>query len=277
MKTKSFILLLFFSLTKLAFSQFENEEDNQYKWSISASINSVEAQMDQKLLDTWVFPSANYYAYFGDKQDNSLSLSVIPKYMIADDLLLRFEFGMTNIDLRMHYNGGGDTLTQNQGHIGSTADIIKEDIIQQKIYRYAAGLQWSFLNKKFIETYCGASLNYFHYSEMHWSDYINDITTLSPNYNYSQYTATTPGGFATGVGAFAGLNIYLHNRVSIGGEFSYSLLYYKLGGMQKGVYERHNSVWGSTYVYEHWQIYNNASKGIQFSKIMPSLNLTIRF
>jgi hypothetical protein len=272
MKTKSFILLFFSSLTKLVFGQYISEPDNQYKWSISAAINSVEAQMDQKLFDTWVYPSANYYAYYGDKQDKSLSVSIIPKYQITDDVLLRFEYGVTNIDLRSHYNGIGDTVTQNQGHIGGTADITDDNTIQQKIYRYSAGIQWNFMKKKFIETYCGASLNYFHYTDVYWR---NNIALLNTPGRSTNYIATTPGGFATGIGAFSGFNIYLHKQVSVGGEFSYSVLYYKLGGVQTGVQEQ---IFPTTpTMILNWTIHNNASEGIQFSKVIPSLNITIRF
>ena len=86
MKKTLLIFLFFSSFTCVAFAQFLKEEPLPSKWSVSVSINSVEAQMDQKLFDTWVFPIANYYAYFGDKHDKSLSLSVIPKYQINDDI-----------------------------------------------------------------------------------------------------------------------------------------------------------------------------------------------
>ena len=285
MKTKILLISMFLSSLTYTFAQLPTgqEEKNNYMWSIAAAINSTEAQMDQKLFDTWVFPSANYYSYFGDKHDKSLSLSVIPKYKITNDITLRFEFGITDIYLVSHYNGSADTFSQNQGQIhqtgtiGSSSPITKIDTIRQNIYRYALGVQWNFMKRKFVESYCGASLYYLHYSEMHWSDYINDNTTLLPAYNYSHYTASTPGGFATGIGFFAGANIYLHKRISVGGEFSYSLLYYKLGGLENGIYERHCSVWGANYIYSQWSIHNNASKGIQFSKVMPTFNISFWF
>lgn len=272
MKTKTFILLFFSSLIKLAFGQYISEPDNQYKWSISSAINSVEAQMDQKLFDTWVAPSENYYAYYGNKQDKSFSFSIIPTYRITDDVQLRFEYGVTNIDLHSLFNGIGDTLSQNQGQALGSANVKGNNIIQQKIYRYIAGMQWNFMKKKFIETYCGASLNYFYYSEMHWWNYVSDNVIVGKSTNY---VATTPGGFATGIGAFAGFNIYLNKRISLGGEFSYSLLYYKLGGTQNGTIESIQPASPTEIL--TWKNYNNSSEGIGFSKVMPSLNLTIRF
>jgi type II secretory pathway pseudopilin PulG len=267
MKTKSFILLLLFSsLTTIMFAQLSEKQAQKYKWSISAAINSVEAQLDQKLLDTWVYPSANYYSYFGNKHDNSLSLSIIPKYHITGDILLRFELGITNIDLQSYYNGINDSNSNS-----AAANIIKTDTIRQKIYRFIAGVQWDFIQKKFIESYCGASLCYLKYNEMYWTDFIIDN-----KYNQTgKNTATTAGGFATGIGAFVGVNIYLHKQISIGGEFSYSILYYKLGGMQNGIYQRTTK--NVMDVKENWAISDNTSTGIQFSKVIPSFNLTVYF
>jgi len=273
-KTKFLITLALTILCSFSFSQQDSLRRKEIlpKWSFSAAINSVEAQMDQKLFDTWVFPSANYYSYFGNKHDKSVSLSILPKYRITDDITLRLEFGITNIDLVSHYDGIGDT-TSHGGHIGVTSNITKNDTIRQKIYKYAAGIQWSFVKKKYIESYCGTSLYYLSYSEMHWSDYIMD--NLQTSGRGTNYIASTPGGFAAGMGAFAGFNIYLNKYIAVGGEFSYSILYYKLGGIESGVEE--NIYPASPTAIDHWKIYNNASKGIQFSKVMPSFHINFRF
>ena len=219
---KKAIIFSFIIISRVRlFAQFEPEQDNKYKWQITAVLNSVEAQMDQKLFDTWTYASANYYGYYGDKEDNSFSWSIIPKYLITDNTFLRLEFGVTNINLHMRYNGSGDTASLNQGQVGGTGNITKHDIITQKISRYVAGIQWNFMKKKYIEAYCGGTLNYLHYSEMEWIDYIDALYLPGRKTNYR---ATTPGGFATGIGAFLGFNICIHKNVSIGGEFSYSLL-----------------------------------------------------
>lgn len=284
MKTKIIFSAMFFYLfATSAFAQLETNipqyEKGQpkYKWSISAAVNSAEAQMDQMLFNTWEAPYTNYYSNYGNKQDKSVSLSIIPKYQIADEIFLRFEFGITSINLQSHFNGIGDTVSQNQGQAMGSARTIADDNIQQTIYRYAAGIQWNFMKKKFIETYFGASLNYFHYSEMHWSLDITGVLPFSNNIDNrnTNYTSFTPGGFATGIGTFAGFNVYLHKRVSLGGEFSYSILYYKLGGIENGVTEQIFPTTPTEIL--NWKVYNNASKGIEFSKVMPSLNLTIHF
>jgi hypothetical protein len=270
-------LLLILLTSHCAFAQYDVEDKN--KWSFSIAYNSVEAQMDQKLFDTWVGPSANYYAYYGDKKDKSYSFCIIPKYQIAKGVFLRFEFGITKIDLESHYNGSGDTTAQNQPILGSF-DGIADGIIQQKIYRYCLGVQWNFIKVKFIEAYCGASFNYFNYKIMDWSEYIEDGASVHqlPDYKNQTYKSTTPGGFAAGIGTLAGVNIYLTHCISLGGEFSYSLLYYKLGGVQSGVWDVYENI-SSHYYHDHlvWSIHNNASEGIQFSKVMPSFKISIHF
>lgn len=283
MKIKNILTSLIFSFTTIAFAQVDSlciKKNIPYRWEISVAMNSVEAQMDQKLFDTWVAPIANYYSYYGNKNDQSVSLSVIPKYRLNDGTLLRFEFGITNINLQSRFNGIGDTLTNNQGQVLGSGNTTGESIIKQKLYRYAAGIQWNLIKKKFIEAYYGISLCYFYYDKLNWNLFVSDNTALLPDYHYNTYTATTPGGFAAGIGMFIGANLYLNKRLSLGGELSYSLLYHQLGGIQSGVYEKYLYTSSNNYYYhdyEQWSIHNNSSKGVQYSKVIPSLNLTIRF
>ena len=274
MKTNSILFSIFFiSLSNFLCAQIDSVKKNNAfpKWEIGLAYNSVEAQMDQKLFDTWVFPSANYYAYFGNKNDRSFSISAIPKYFLSDDVQLRCEFGFTNINMRSYYNGAGDTLSQNQGHIGATGSIIKQDTIQQKIFRFVPGIQWTLTRKKRVKSYGGISLCYNYYSKMHWGDF---ITSLPDTTRRTDYIATTKGGFQTGIGLFGGFTVRIYKQIYLGGELSYYLLYYKLGGIQKG--EMINYYTSSATEVLLWSIYDNSSKGVQFSKVIPSFRLCIR-
>ena len=236
------------------------------KWGISVVYNSVEAQIDQQLMNTWVFPAINYYDNFGDKKNKSYSLSILPEYSINEDMFLRFELGMTNINLLSHFNGYHDSVST-----GFSVNTIADDTLQQKIYRFSPGIQLNFMKMKFIEAYCGGMLNYFHYSEITWVQNIksNDIPGRG-----TIYRSTTPGGFAAGIGAFSGFNIYLNKKIAIGGEISYSLLYYKLGGTESGM--TISTFPTSPTETAIWSVENNKSGGVQFSKIMPSFHLTIK-
>ena len=50
---------------------------------------------------------------------------------------------------------------------------------------------------------------------------------------------------------------------------------YKLGGIQSGTTENIYPTAPTEII--DWKIHDNASTGIQFSKIMPALNISIRF
>jgi hypothetical protein len=179
-----------------------------YKWRTTFAINSVEAQMDQQLLNTWLYPATNYYDNFGNKTNKSFSLSVIPKYYLNDNVWLRFELGVTYINLHSHYNGAYDTL--NPGGINNTV----KSTLKQTIYRFAPGVQWNFMKRKFFQPYCGASVYYLQYGKLYWDEYVSENGTAGRT---TDYKTTTLGGFASGIGSFIGLNVYLNKRISVGG------------------------------------------------------------
>jgi hypothetical protein len=269
MKTKTLASAMFFS--SLAYSvsgqSFDKQEMQHSKWSISMALNSVEAQINQQLVDTWVLPTSSYYSFFGNKNDKSISLSIVPKYQITEDIGLCFEASVTAINLKSHYDGSKD-----YGYLSAAvADNITDVSIEQKIYRVVPKIQWDFIEKKFIDSYCGFSASFLSYSKVYWQQNSNRVSSPS---EYTNYTGTTVGGFASGIGTFAGINVHLCKGVSIGSEFSYSLLYYKLGGFQNGRTEKRIYT-GAVDVVE-WSIANNASKGLQFSKVMPSFHISFQ-
>ncbi len=222
--------------------------------------------MNQYVIDGWgAFPYTNLTGYFGDRKNKSFSFSIIPKYLVRDDVRLRCEFGFTNIHLISHFNGINDS-----GATGIQTNLIKDDTIQQKIFRLTPGIQWNFVKRKFLQAYCGFSANYQYYGKSYWKD--NLKSNDSPDFD--RWTGVTPGGFAAGIGAFAGFNIYLLKRISIGSELSSSLVYYKLGGVQTGM--RYAGPNLSTYP-RAWSIANNVASGIQFCTIMPSINVVFLF
>ena len=138
------------------------------------------------------------------------------------------------------------------------------------------GIQWNFMKNKFIESYCGMSATYLHYSIMNYTNRFEtrDLPSDSLTGGFLD-KATATGGFAAGAGAFAGFNIYLHKHISIGAEFSSAILYYKIGGSFAGVsMDLINPNPSSTQVYS----YSTSSyKGVQFSNIYSSINISVWF
>jgi len=239
---------------------------NNLKWGISVAINSVEAQLGDPEWNSWGYAKSNFQNY-GDIRNKSLSLSIIPKYFISNDVLLRFEFGITNIHLTNHYNSANLAPNNTPNVVSSNQNI------EQKIYRYIPGIQWNFMRKKFLETYCGMTASYLHYSDMKYQN-ATELRTVANNtlIDGIKDNATATGGFAAGVGPLTGFNIYLGEHISLGAELSYSLLYYKIGNTFSGT---------TTSLVPNFteQVYSYATsyEGFQFSKMLPSMNITIRF
>ncbi len=267
MKKITNLHLLLVILAALQQSTKISAQDNQ-KWGISAAINSVEAQLGDPEWSSWGYAKGNF-ENFGDIRNKSLSLSIIPKYLISNDILLRFEFGITNINLTNHYNNNANLATNNPPRA-----MISNQSIEQKLYRFIPGIQWNFMKKKVIETYCGMTASYLHYSEMEYQN-VTEVWDLASNtiIDGINDNATATGGFATGVGAFAGFNIYLGKHISLGAESSFSLLYYKIGNTFSGISMPLNNP-SATQVYSYT---TTSYKGFQFSKIMPSMTITVWF
>ncbi|MCE9537683.1 MAG: hypothetical protein K8R85_00470 [Bacteroidetes bacterium] len=265
MTSKLYFILLFSSVAFPVYCQHENL-NQKHKWGCSSVINSIEAQVGDPEKASWGYAYLNMFQNFNDKTNNSLSLSIIPKYFISDNLVLRFEFGVTNINMKSYFDS-------NDKNNATTFHSILIENIKQKIYRFIPGIQYNVLKKKSFEFFCGTTVSYFDYSAMEYTAHFEDRNL--PNntlVSVSDDKATGTKGFAAGIGAFLGGNVYLHNRISLGVEFSSALLYYKIGGEWGGesVHQNFPSP-PTTYAYK----YSNSSyKGIQFSKILSSFNIS---
>ncbi len=270
MKAKITIGTLILSLplfTTGIFAQPDTSSYNHKKWSIAVTINSTEAQIGDPEKASWGYIPANFNN-FSDKKNKSLSFSVIPKYQLKKDFLVRFEIGITQFNILTYYSS--QTSTSNSEYL--TIDLS----MKQNVYRFLPGIQWSFIRKKHIESYCGMTAVYLAYNTL---DYTNrtEHRELPSNKLISTIDekSTTTGGFASGVGAFAGFNIYLKNYLSIGSEISSHLLYYKIGGPFGGIgiYQTLPNAPITEVTYYKTSSY----KGVQFSKILPSLTASFWF
>ena len=267
MKTKFFLQAMFLFL--FSYSSFAQTK-RELKWGLSLAMNSIQAQIAIPLMtnggEVIIDADGNIIAK-GDRNDHSISYSIVPKYYINDDILLRFEFGITNLNLKAYYEVEAP-LPVNGRYTYRTE-------VANKIYRYAPGFQWFFLKEKKIESYCGMTASYINYKSLNHHYYSEDINLASNTLRSSNdVTRITPGGFATGVGAFAGFNIYLLKRVSLGAELSSSALYYKLGGEATQTLTEFN-VLGPNPAVTYSTTYPNSYKGFKISKITSSFNISL--
>ena len=268
MKTKKILTaMVLSSISCSGFAQFNTEPAPKSKWGLSIAMNSIQAQVEIPLLTATggilVDADGNIITP-GSRVDKSYSFSVISKYQINNDILLRFEFGITNLNLQANVDAKGGL-----GHNISTTEI------NSRIYRYTPGFQWTFMKTKRIESYCGMTATYVNYKDVNNTGYgeTRDFTTdtLQSIHNSK---ANTPGGFAAGVGALAGFNIYLHRRISIGAEFSSSALYYKLGGITASETTGQNF---PNPISTETSTHTNSYKAFKISKIISSFNISIWF
>lgn len=268
MKKTSLILAILISVISYSHAQMRKE----YKWALSVAMNSIQAQIEIPLMTLTsgvtfagaiaVDADANIIAQ-GDRVDNSFSYSIVPKYYIQADVLLRFELGITNLNLKAHSDAKGSDR------------IITDEEVTTQILRFTPGFQWFFMKEKKIESYFGMTLSYVKYGDRNLDVYSEHREVVTDTLWYwIRQKESTPDGFAIGIGAFAGFNIYLTKRISLGAELSSSALYYKLGG--KTIAEGEQQVFPNP-AYINSYTFRNSYKGFKISKIISSYNISFWF
>lgn len=260
MKNTLLLILTNFALLSFVFSQSEEKKKRKNKWGCAIAINSVEAQIGDPEKSSWGFQPLSE----SEKIEKSFSLSIIPKYLLRNDFLFRFEIGFTNLNFSYleDYKEGNHTIAKQS--------------FQQEIYRIIPGIQWDFLKKSILQIYCGVTISYVKYNFLKYNSYgetrqlTTDTLILWSNTQYN-----CPGGFSAGIGAFTGFYINLKKYISIGAEFSSTYSYYKLGGR----YE-HLNVYRSIpnpLVTLPSSTYSTSYNGFQFSKLITSINFSLWF
>lgn len=239
------------------------------KFGITAAINSTGAQVGEPEHRSWGYAYSNIQN-IGHFNDRSFSLSAIPKYALKNDIIIRCELMFTQINIASH-------MDPSQNSVENPGDLypISDHRIKQQMFRISPGVQCLIIRKKYFEFNGGAFVSFSKYADMHywhkfehkrWSD---DVTTEGARGN-----ATGRGGFSTGVGAFAGFNVYLGKHIAIGAESSFALSYYQLGG--KFTDRRSEFPDYSIQTLEYISK-DHSYKGFVFSKVIPSFNVSFWF
>jgi hypothetical protein len=249
----------------------------QYKWSASVSVNSIHAQIEVPIATLiggtspvgapMVIDADGNILGRGDRFENSYSLSFIPKYRVSDDFLIRAEFMYTNLSESANFNSISYTTPREH-----SIDNIQ---VNFKLQKYSAGILWQFASEKVIESYCGLIASYqnygqiitsiYHESRRSEQDTLQSINTIAEN---------IPGGFAVGIGALIGFNIFFNRHISVGAEFSSSIMHYELGGTAIAI-STGQSV--PSYFYNFETVYTNSYTGIKITKILSSFNICYWF
>jgi hypothetical protein len=265
MKNKIIILTMFFSsITYSGLAQF-NEKQNEHKWGMTVSVNDANSQMAYYGEVGLAMDAEGNMISAGKKINHSFSLSFTPKYYINNQWLLRFEYGLTQIDLtNMSIAYSSPTPSFNS--------TTTNDAIKQKINRYVAGAQFIFFKNKRIESYGGVSLDYIKYAVITRNVYSEQHDVVTDTLiSWGRSNITIPGGYAVGSSVFGGFNVFLYNHISLGAEFSSSLLYYNVGGEYSELYSYQNKP--SPPLVLTNTISNDSYKGTRFTKVLTLLNI----
>jgi hypothetical protein len=268
MRTVLLNVVALFFLSSFVLAQSNYKQGN--KWGCTIAVNDAHSQIPFLAGAALQIDADGNMIGGGDKTNNSYSLSIIPKYYINNDWVVRFEYGMTKIDLK---DKGG--ITSSTGYLISPSYGQYYDTVEQEISRLAPSIQWNFFSNNKIQSYGGVSLIFIKYGAITRYSYSESRNVATDTLiNWGRSSVNIPGGNATGLGVFAGFNIYITKHLSLGAEFSSAMLHYNVGGGATNEYSDQsipNPVESATQVgYESY-------KGTRFAKILSSFNISAWF
>ncbi len=249
----------------------------EYKWCASVAINSIHAQIEVPIGTIiggtgvvgapMVVDADGNIIGRGNRKENSFSISIIPKYRLSEDFLLRTEFTYTDLNATAEFES--NSLSNPILH------LMNDHQVDLTIHRFGGGFLWQFVNEKRIESYCGLSAYYQNFGDVSISLYHETRSGIDDTLqSYVSITDDVPGGYALGIGAIIGFNIFLHKHISVGAEFSSSIMHYELGGEAKSYSSGH---FVPDYYYTNTTIYTNSYTGTKVSKILSSFNISYWF
>lgn len=262
MKKILIILTILFSVLTCSYAQVKKEE----KYGCAFVLNNIYTPMGLIGDATIGLSTDGFWNRGGERNDNSYSISIIPKYFLNKDLFVRIEFGITKIDEYKTI-----TVSSTSGAIYSSTYPISNETIEQKSNSYIPGIQWNVFTDTKIGMHIGVSLPYNHYSDLIYNGLFNIRNTATDTLiSSNKISITVPGGYSLGIGAVAGFDFYLLKNISVGAEFSNAFIYYNIGGNVTNVYNYlfPSSNSGEAITPEYY-------KGMRLEKIFSSFNITI--
>ena len=192
----------------------------------------------------------------GDNINNSIALGLTGKYFFAENTALRLKLIHTNRDLQYHLNGGS---------LGTGSfENVKNT---QYIYKFAPGVQWALVQKKF-SFFSGLELPVSFIGKMTETTQIGE--QKSGTLNTVNRTYEIPGGNSFGLGLFFGSIFTFSKTIGFGFEIA--------------------SAWEKTIVGGNLTLHQTSSNAgefnsttnetvhqIKFAPIQASFNLSFRF
>jgi hypothetical protein len=232
------------------------------KWCIGVSLNTVEMATDFVIKERLILN--------GHRTDNSYCLGMFAVYNLKNNWHLRLLGKYTNNKAKETYD-----YREHSSYAGGSYNIDTLSAKQTIVY-ISPGLFHDFKYKR-LNIYGGLQFVYKHYNPIkantvQWF-YFPD-GSLEELLKYHQ---SSEGGFALGVGAFAGFSLQILKPLFIGAEFSSTYSYYNLGGEIITEKTSVNFVNPSASYYNERSINQQTFKGYGFSNVISSLCLHFNF
>jgi hypothetical protein len=215
MKNQFYLLFIFSLLSISAIGQNSNYSKER-KWQIGIFTSTTDKVTPLAGLNIGID-----YSYFGngDKTNKSFAIGILGNYFFKLNSALRMKVGITDNHILDHA----------EDEVGGQ-EIVRDADIKQNVISISPGILWN-ANISKLNFYGGFEIPVLIYTKLKYSlkgiyTNINDGVIESDVYS----VITSDGGFACGAGIFTGFNIQLIKRFSLGGEFSFGLLYTQVGG-----------------------------------------------
>jgi hypothetical protein len=212
MKTKIYLLVIGYLISISSIAQ-KNNNVKENKWQVG-----VYASLPDKMTPIGISSSIDYTILGkGTRKNKSFCIGLSANYFIKENNAVRIKAGIT--DYR---------FTENADVTVGVNREINYVNYHQEIIHISPGIFWN-LNQNIINIYGGIELPVLIYCPLKYEGYGTSYILGNVDADISS-TAKSQGGFAIGPGIFSGLNIKLFGRFLVGGEFSFDLLYYRVGG-----------------------------------------------
>lgn len=159
---------------------------------------------------------------------NSYTQAIYAKKMIADNMAIRARLGIRDIKHTSINPVPLNTLTPNPTTIQYGDD--KEESMDQALY-LSAGLEKR-RGKGRVQGVYGAEVLFGYYKYQMNYLYANSMTTVFNNPGQRVIEDNQTQSYFTGLRGFVGIEYFFAPKVSIGGEFGYSLIFEKRGSRE---------------------------------------------
>jgi len=217
MRTITLLILLVLSVGITASAHDTLRLKQQNRFAVSLQLNSPNPdRVNVGWFDIDVESIDDY-----NLKHKSFSVGAALTYALSPETKLRLRLARTNIWVE-EYNDFRYERTSNW--------FEKEQYRGEQVkYQIAPGIIWALRHKK-LELVAGFELPINLHGEYVFT---SSITTLNEDKSFKSYGESQtiiPEGLSVGLGAVAGFNYYVHERLSVGAEFSPALLYSSFAG-----------------------------------------------